>query len=92
MQKVLISIYDFFSKRKALLFLVFAASLIIPGYFALKVNFEEDISRVLPKDKKIDKLNEVFQNSKFIDKLVVTVSLKKQDAEAEPDILVAYAD
>ncbi len=92
MQKALISIYDFFSKRKALLFLLFAASLIIPGYFASKVNFEEDISRILPKDKKIDKLNEVFQNSKFIDKLVVTVSLQKQEAEADPDMLVAYAD
>ena len=53
---------------------------------------EEDISKILPKDKKIEKLNEVFQNSKFMDKLVVTVSLKDTSAAAQPDSLVAYAD
>lgn len=58
----------------------------------MQVKFEEDISKILPKDKKIEKLNEVFQNSKFMDKLAVTVSLKDTAATAEPDSLVTYAD
>jgi len=53
---------------------------------------EEDISKILPNDKKIEKLNAVFQNSKFMDKLAVTVSLKDTAAAAEPDSLVVYAD
>ena len=65
---------------------------LLAGWFAVQVKFEEDISKILPKDKKIEKLNEVFQNSKFMDKLVVTVSLKDTTAAAQPDSLVAYAD
>ena len=53
---------------------------------------EEDIAKILPKDKKIEKLNEVFQNSKFLDKLVVTVSLKDTGLTAQPDSLVLFAD
>ena len=92
METVLIRIYNFFEKRRALFFSVFAASFLLLGYFSLQVKFEEDISKILPKDKKIEKLNEVFQNSKFIDKLVITVSLKDSNAAAQPDSLVEYAD
>ncbi|CAN5715990.1 MMPL family transporter [soil metagenome] len=92
METSLISIYNFFEKRRTLFFSVFAAAFLLLGFFALQVRFEEDISKILPKDKKIEKLNQVFQNSKFIDKLVITVSLKDTTATAESDSLVAYAD
>ncbi len=91
MEKILISIYNFFEKRRMVFFISLAVSFLLLGYFATRVKFEEDISKILPKDKKIDKLNEVFQNSKFMDKLVVTVSLKDTNAEAQPDSLVAFA-
>ncbi len=91
MEKILISIYNFFEKRRTVFFISLAVSFLLLGFFATRVKFEEDISKILPKDKKIDKLNEVFQNSKFMDKLVVTVSLKDSDAEAQPDSLVAFA-
>ena len=91
MEKILLNIYNFYTKRRPALYVTFAALLLLSGFFAWKVKFEEDISKVLPKDKKIEKLNEVFQNSKFMDKLVVTVSLKDTVATA-PDSLVAYAD
>jgi len=91
MEKILIGIYNFFEKRRPVFFIVFAASFLLLGYFAMQVRFEEDISKILPKDKKIEKLNEVFQNSKFMDKLVVTVSLKDTSSIPDPDSLVAYA-
>lgn len=91
MKQILIGIYNFFEKRRLTFFGVFAASFLLLGYFAMQVKFEEDISRILPKDKKTEKLNEVFQNSKFMDKLVVTVSLKDTSSTAQPDSLVAYA-
>lgn len=91
MEKILLNIYNFYAKRRPALFITFAALLLLAGFFAWQVKFEEDISKILPKDRKIEKLNEVFQNSKFIDKLVITVSLK-DTAAAEPDSLVTYAD
>ncbi|MFM6926724.1 MAG: glycerol acyltransferase, partial [Ferruginibacter sp.] len=91
METILLNIYNFYTKRRPALYITFAALLLIAGFFAWQVKFEEDISKILPKDKKVEKLNEVFQNSKFMDKLAVTVSLKDTSA-SEPDSLVAYAD
>jgi 1-acyl-sn-glycerol-3-phosphate acyltransferase len=92
MEKGLILIYHYFAKQKFVFYTVFLACFLAMGYFASQVKFEEDISKVIPKDKKIAKLNEVFQNSKFLDKLVIMVSLKDTTAAANPDSLVAYAD
>ncbi|MEP7141887.1 MAG: glycerol acyltransferase, partial [Ferruginibacter sp.] len=92
MAKVFTSFYRYFEKNRLVFFITFTLSFVLAGYFALQVKFEEDISKILPKDKKTDQLNQVFKNSKFIDKLVVTVSLKDSNAAAAPDSLVAFAD
>ena len=92
MKKILLHIYHFYKKRQPALYITFAVIFLAAGWFAMQVKFEEDIAKILPKDKKIEKLNAVFQNSKFMDKLVVTVALKDTAAEAQPDSLVAYAD
>ena len=84
--------YHFYQKRRLALYGTFAVIFLAALWFALQVKFEEDISKILPNDKKIEKLNAVFQNSKFMDKLALTVSLKDTIAAAEPDSLVAYAD
>ena len=92
MEKILLQIYNFFKERQPALYFTFAAFFFVAGWFALQVKFEEDISKILPNDKKIEKLNQVFQNSKFMDKLAVTVFLKDTTAPVQPDSLVAYAD
>ena len=92
MKKILLHIYHFYQKRRPALFITFAVIFLAAAWFALQVKMEEDISKILPNDKKIEKLNAVFQNSKFMDKLAVTVSLKDTAATAEPDSLVVYAD
>ncbi|MDB5147436.1 MAG: methyltransferase protein, partial [Mucilaginibacter sp.] len=91
MEKSLLSIYSYFAKNRGIFYAVFAATFVVITYFALQVKFEEDISKIIPKDKKIEKLNEIFQNSKFIDKLAIMVSLKDTTAQ-KPDSLVAFAD
>lgn len=92
MEKILLNIYNFYSRRKTALYISFITLFLLAGWFATQLKFEEDISKILPNDKKIEKLNEVFQNSKFMDKLAITVSFKDSNAAAEPDSLVAYAD
>lgn len=92
MENIFISLYHFFEKRRLLFWATLAGCFLITGFFASKIKLEEDISSILPKDQKIEKLNEVFQNSKFLDKLVVTVSLKDTSHGPSPDSLVVYAD
>lgn len=91
MENFFIGIYNYFQKQRLVFFICFAGSFLLSGYFALQLKFEEDISKVVPKDKKIEKLNQVFQNSKFLDKLVLTISLKNTTT-AQPDSLVSFAE
>jgi 1-acyl-sn-glycerol-3-phosphate acyltransferase len=92
MEKILIKTFIYFRKNRLVFLLTLGICFIVPGYFALQIKFEEDIAKVLPKDKKIEKLTEVFQNSKFSDRLVVMVSLKDTLSQVQPDYLVNYAD
>jgi 1-acyl-sn-glycerol-3-phosphate acyltransferase len=91
MEKLFLPIYHFFSKHKALLFICLAAAFLCTGYFASKIELEEDISAMLPKDEKTEKLAQVFQNSKFLDRLVFTISLTDTSL-TNPDSLIAYTE
>ncbi|MFT4155353.1 1-acyl-sn-glycerol-3-phosphate acyltransferase [Parafilimonas sp.] len=91
MEKLFTGIYYYFKDHRPALFISFLASFAVIAFFASRIHFEEDISKVLPHDKKIEKLNEVFQNSKFADKLILTVSLK-DTASAQPDSLIDFTD
>lgn len=92
MGEILIRIYNFFEKRRIAFFITLLVSFMLLGYFAMQVKLEEDIAKILPQDKKVEKLTEIFQDSKLMDKLVVTVSLKDTTAAPEPDLLVGFAD
>jgi 1-acyl-sn-glycerol-3-phosphate acyltransferase len=92
MQNIFSVIYRFFHKHPLVFYLIFFVSLGTSIFFALQVRFEEDIASILPKDEKVQKLTRVFTNSKFADRLVITISLKDSNAIPSPDTLVAYAE
>ncbi|MBO9620441.1 MAG: 1-acyl-sn-glycerol-3-phosphate acyltransferase [Niabella sp.] len=91
MQQLFISIYDFFSTRKGLLYALFLGTLGVFLFFACRIKFVEDVYAIIPKDKKTEKLTQVFENSKFADKLAIMVSLKDTN-RVEADSLVTYTD
>ena len=66
MEKIFAGIYSYFQQRKWQLYLLFSVCLITSAFFAAQLKFEEDISKILPKDDKVEKLNHVFQHSKFM--------------------------
>jgi 1-acyl-sn-glycerol-3-phosphate acyltransferase len=92
MEKIFLPIFNYFEKRRVALYILFFSCLVISGYFASRIQLEEDISKILPDDQKIQKLNEVFQDSKFLDKLVITISLNDSTKGPQPDSLVVFAD
>lgn len=85
-------IYNFFAARKAWLWITAVACFALAAFFASRIRLEEDITRILPQDKTLDKLQQVFNDSRFADKLVLMISQKDTTAAAEPDSLIAYAD
>ena len=91
MEQFFSGIYNFFQQRKWLLYISFVLLLAVTALFASRLKFEEDISRILPRDPGVEKLNEVFRHSKFMDKLVVMVSLK-DTLHTDPDSLILFSD
>ncbi len=92
MEGVFLSIYNYFEKHKAMLWLTAIASFLAVGFVASRITIEEDITSILPHEKKLDKLQQVFQDSRFSDLLTVTFSQKDSTKDAAPDSLVAFAD
>ncbi|MBN8696757.1 MAG: 1-acyl-sn-glycerol-3-phosphate acyltransferase [Bacteroidetes bacterium] len=86
------SIYRFLAKRRILFFVLFLASIAFSVFFASKLSLEEDITKMMPTDAKVERLNKVFKNSKFLDRLVVTISPSDTTKTSEPDQLIAFAD
>lgn len=91
MQSFFISIYDFLRPKKSLLYSLFFVTLAVFLFFASRIRFVEDVYAIIPKDQKTEKLTQVFENSKFADKLAIMVSLKDTGRTAA-DSLVSYTD
>ncbi len=85
-------IYRFLKKRRIVFFLLFLSAVAFVSFFAYKIKLEEDITKMMPTDAKVERLNTVFKNSKFLDKLVVTVSLADTTVHGEPDELITFTD
>lgn len=84
--------YHYFKSRKLFLTALVIGTVIVSIYFGFKVKLQEDISKMMPRDSKVDKLNLVFQNSKFSDKIVINISLADSNAAADPNLLSRYSD
>src|SRR5579871_3465590 len=92
MEFVFISLFDYFKKRRVVARILFVLLTLLLGVGAMNITVEEDISKIFPADKKLGKINRVFQGSRFAERLVVMVSLQDTLAEPDPDKLVTYTD
>ncbi len=85
-------LYNFFTTRKRIFWIVFIAITMLLGLGASQIKLEEDITKFFPDDERVEKLNYVFQNSKFVERLVVMVSVKDSSTLPQPDSLVAVTE
>ena len=91
MAKPFLYIYDYFAANRKVFFTVFISLFLITGFFAIKIKPEEDISKILPRDRQSAKLNELFQNARFADKLVLMVSMKDSTRTSQEN-LAGFSD
>src|SRR5690242_4566186 len=92
MESIFLFFYDYFKKRKRIFYIIFFLLFILVGFGATRIRVEEDISKFFPTDRKFEKATQVFQGSKFAEKLVMIVSLQDSIREPQPDSLIAFAD
>lgn len=66
--------------------------LLIGTYFTIKIKKVEDISKLIPADKQLERYNLASKYIKFNDQIIVNIFLTDTLSEAQPDSLIAFAD
>ena len=75
MGDLFVNIHNFLSKRVLVFTILFVAVFLSAIYFIYNTKFKEDVGSVIPSDKRIDEISEVFNSSKFADRIIVNISL-----------------
>jgi len=71
------SIYRFLKDRRWIFFLVTPLVFVLLAYWASRIRFEEDITKLIPADDGTGYITEVLQSVKFADKTVINISTPK---------------
>lgn len=83
MHKIFHKIHQTIDKNKLLSTVLAFSILILCGFFISKLNFEEDISQIIPRNEKSDLTAKVLQQLSFSDKIVVIIENKSQNTGYE---------
>lgn len=89
MSRLFLSVYEFFRTRKALLF---AAVFLMIGagvWAAFNLDYEEDITRVMPTDEKTREFNRVLEQIRFTDKIVLAIATPQAEADPSDKLIAA---
>ncbi len=82
------AIYTYLNKRKFISFILFVALLLLLGFFALRLQFSEDITRLIPSNDKTNTTAKVLKQLNFADKITIKISAGKNGS---PDDLTQAA-
>ncbi|MDJ1472179.1 MMPL family transporter [Cytophagaceae bacterium DM2B3-1] len=89
MDRIFVWIYEFFRKRKYIYFTILISAFILLAFFASRIRLEEDISKMIPNDGKISNYHSTLSKSRFLDKIVVSISMQKNTSQ---DTLIQCVD
>lgn len=89
MTKFFTSLYKFFENRKSLMYTILGALVVFSVYFGLKVQYEEDITKLLPSAATSDS-GLAFGNLKVKDKIFIQIT--SRDTTLDIYTLSSYAD
>ncbi|CAI8920286.1 MMPL family transporter [Chryseobacterium sp. IT-36CA2] len=79
MHRFFIFLYYLISKNKILSVLTALGIAILCLFFASKINFEEDINQIIPKNEKSDLTAKVLKQLNFSDKIIVIIENKSSE-------------
>ncbi len=91
MHALLTGLYRFFQRRKLLFWIMLTGLVTALALGASRISIEEDISKFFPDDERVEKLNYIFKNSKFSERIIGMVSVADSSLAPEPDSLIAAA-
>ena len=86
-----IAIYRFFEKKKALMYGLLILSSVIFVYFGSKVQYEENIAKLLPQTDAANESGLAFGNLRVKDKIFIQLT-SASDEPVAPETLAEYCD
>ncbi len=91
MTRFFLSIYDYFSTRRSLLFSLTMLVVALLTLLATKVKFDENITDIFPKTQAGENMSMVFKNLKSKDRILVLFSARGEETTQE-DLIEACDD
>ncbi|UWX60207.1 MMPL family transporter [Chryseobacterium oranimense] len=79
MHRFFIFLYYLISKNRVLSAIIALGIAVICGFFASKINFEEDINQIIPKNEKSDLTAKVLKQLNFSDKIIVIIENRSRE-------------
>lgn len=93
MASIFIFLHYYFQKHKFLLTSLTIGLLVVSSWLIFsQLQLNEDISKVIPVDAQIKKVNQAYQNTKFSDNLIFHLSPKDSVNFAETATLIDFGD
>ncbi|MCX6306872.1 MAG: 1-acyl-sn-glycerol-3-phosphate acyltransferase [Bacteroidetes bacterium] len=83
--------YDYFEKNRLAFWLAMVSSSILFTVLALRVSFEEDISKMLQMDAKTREYSNILRHTRVIDKLTVCITGRTSGPSSD-QVKMAYCD
>ncbi|WP_295221356.1 MMPL family transporter [uncultured Chryseobacterium sp.] len=79
MHRFFIFLYYLISRNRLLSVLFAIGIAVLCGFFASKINFEEDINQIIPKSEKSDLTAKVLKQLNFSDKIIVIIENRSKE-------------
>lgn len=90
MHKWFLKIHFWVNKNKRLTVVLAVVWLAVSAYFASRISFEEDITRIIPKNERTSETAKVLKQLRFTDKISVIIE-KKQKGTVDDMVATAEA-
>ncbi|MET0946660.1 MAG: 1-acyl-sn-glycerol-3-phosphate acyltransferase [Flavobacterium sp.] len=87
------AVHMFVNRRKSLSVLLALLMLLVFGFFASQIKFEEDITKLIPTNDKADVTAKVLKQLNFADKITVIFKLEKKGSDEDlKEMATAFSD
>ncbi len=83
------SIYRYLQKHQTVFFITVPLVFMLLAYWASRIRFEEDISKLIPSSEGSAHVSEVLRSTNFADKIVINIATPDR---GDVTVLKAYAD
>ena len=90
MAKLFVVIYKFFRRNPIIMWCTLGVTTLLFAFFACKLQFEEDITKLLPETKQTKESGLAFEQISIKDKVFIQITSK--DGKTEPEKLAEIAD